>query len=257
MRAVTRDALVEVEAAIRDACARTVIPDVTVDVVEEAPPLADGEAGAVGPARRPRAGHRRRPGLRAPATPRPAARRTPTRPPGMGVPSIDGLGPIGGLDHAPGEYLEVASIVPRTALLAALIVAIGRDPEVRGLARRAGDRARPDRMTRTRVTSGGPWEAIGGYSRAIAVGDACFVSGTTDAGPTGASLPSGRRRRPGARDVRDHRAGAHRGRLRARGRRADADVHRRSGGRRRGRRGPRRGLRATSARRRRWWSSPG
>ena len=50
---------------------------------------------------------------------------------GMGVPTIDGLGPIGGLDHAPGEYLEVGSIVPRTTLLAGLIAAIGRDPEVR------------------------------------------------------------------------------------------------------------------------------
>ncbi len=49
---------------------------------------------------------------------------------GMGVPSIDGLGPIGGMDHSPAEYLEVASIVPRTALLAGLILAIGRDPEV-------------------------------------------------------------------------------------------------------------------------------
>jgi glutamate carboxypeptidase len=51
---------------------------------------------------------------------------------GMGVPTIDGLGPIGGLDHSPAEYLEVASIVPRTTLLAGLILAIGRDPEVRG-----------------------------------------------------------------------------------------------------------------------------
>jgi glutamate carboxypeptidase len=50
---------------------------------------------------------------------------------GMGVPSIDGLGPIGGRDHSPDEYLEVASVVPRTALVAALILAIGRDPEVR------------------------------------------------------------------------------------------------------------------------------
>ena len=56
---------------------------------------------------------------------------------GLGVPTIDGLGPIGGLDHSPAEYLEVASIVPRTALLAALILAIGRDPEVGGW-RRAG-----------------------------------------------------------------------------------------------------------------------
>ena len=48
-----------------------------------------------------------------------------------------------------------------------------------------------DRVTRRRVTSGGPWEASAGYSRAIAVGDACFVSGTTDAGPTGESLHPG------------------------------------------------------------------
>jgi glutamate carboxypeptidase len=38
-----------------------------------------------------------------------------------GTPTIDGLGPIGGDDHAPAEWLDVASVVPRTALLAALI----------------------------------------------------------------------------------------------------------------------------------------
>ena len=58
----------------------------------------------------------------------------------MGVPTIDGLGPVGGLDHSPEEYLEVASIVPRTTLLAGLIAAIGRDPEVRALARASGSR---------------------------------------------------------------------------------------------------------------------
>ena len=46
-------------------------------------------------------------------------------------------------------------------------------------------------MSRRRVSSGGPWEAAAGYSRAIAVGDACFVSGTTDAGPDGSSLHPG------------------------------------------------------------------
>lgn len=50
---------------------------------------------------------------------------------GMGVASIDGLGPIGGMDHSPAEYLELDSIVPRTTLLAALLLAIGRDPVVR------------------------------------------------------------------------------------------------------------------------------
>ena len=48
----------------------------------------------------------------------------------LGVPTLDGLGPIGGEDHSPNEYLELDSIVPRTALLAGLIAAIAahRDP---------------------------------------------------------------------------------------------------------------------------------
>lgn len=38
-----------------------------------------------------------------------------------GLPVLDGLGPIGGLDHGPDEYILKSSIVPRTALLADLI----------------------------------------------------------------------------------------------------------------------------------------
>jgi glutamate carboxypeptidase len=38
----------------------------------------------------------------------------------MGLPVLDGLGPIGGLDHSPGEYILRSSIVPRTALIALL-----------------------------------------------------------------------------------------------------------------------------------------
>ncbi len=49
---------------------------------------------------------------------------------GLGVPTLDGLGPIGGNDHSPEEYLEVDSIVPRTTLLAGLLLAVGRDPVV-------------------------------------------------------------------------------------------------------------------------------
>lgn len=37
------------------------------------------------------------------------------------------------------------------------------------------------------VSSGGRWEASAGYSRAVVVGDSCWVSGTTDAGPDGRS----------------------------------------------------------------------
>jgi glutamate carboxypeptidase len=40
---------------------------------------------------------------------------------GLGRPVLDGLGPVGGLDHGPDEYVELQSIVPRTALLAGLI----------------------------------------------------------------------------------------------------------------------------------------
>jgi enamine deaminase RidA (YjgF/YER057c/UK114 family) len=43
-------------------------------------------------------------------------------------------------------------------------------------------------VSRRHVTSGETWEASAGYSRAVAVGDACFVSGTTDAGRDGESL---------------------------------------------------------------------
>ncbi|MEW6225872.1 MAG: RidA family protein [Chloroflexota bacterium] len=46
-------------------------------------------------------------------------------------------------------------------------------------------------MSRRHVSSGGPWEASAGYSRALAVGDACYVAGTTDAGPDGTSLHPG------------------------------------------------------------------
>jgi enamine deaminase RidA (YjgF/YER057c/UK114 family) len=44
---------------------------------------------------------------------------------------------------------------------------------------------------RRRVSSGSPYEAAYGYSRAIAVGDSCWVAGTTDAGPEGRSAHPG------------------------------------------------------------------
>ena len=39
----------------------------------------------------------------------------------LGVPVLDGLGPIGGLDHSPDEYIEADSLVPRAAMVARLI----------------------------------------------------------------------------------------------------------------------------------------
>jgi enamine deaminase RidA (YjgF/YER057c/UK114 family) len=46
-------------------------------------------------------------------------------------------------------------------------------------------------VTRRLVSSGGPWEATAGYSRAVADGDTCWVAGTTDAGHDGRSLHPG------------------------------------------------------------------
>jgi glutamate carboxypeptidase len=43
-----------------------------------------------------------------------------------GIPSLDGLGPIGGRDHSPDEYLELDSVAPRAALLAGLIASVGQ-----------------------------------------------------------------------------------------------------------------------------------
>ncbi|HEX7171344.1 MAG TPA: M20 family metallopeptidase [Candidatus Limnocylindria bacterium] len=43
----------------------------------------------------------------------------------LGVPTIDGLGPVGGDDHSVDEWLDLSSIVPRTSLLAGLIDRIG------------------------------------------------------------------------------------------------------------------------------------
>ena len=42
----------------------------------------------------------------------------------MGVPTLDGLGPVGGDDHSPAEWIDRSSLVPRTAMLAALIASV-------------------------------------------------------------------------------------------------------------------------------------
>ncbi|MEV8566279.1 M20/M25/M40 family metallo-hydrolase [Streptomyces sp. NPDC051322] len=44
---------------------------------------------------------------------------------GAGVPTLDGLGPVGGGDHGPDEWLDVTTVPSRIALLAALIAALG------------------------------------------------------------------------------------------------------------------------------------
>lgn len=49
-----------------------------------------------------------------------------------GIPTLDGLGPVGGLDHGPDEYVEIDSIASRCGIVAGLIAAVDagllRDP---------------------------------------------------------------------------------------------------------------------------------
>ena len=131
VRAVRRAELEAAEAAIRDELTRLAVPDTTAELTEMARwwPMEKLERSdrlvdhALAVARRLgiEMSHQSTGG---------ASDANTTS--GMGVPSIDGLGPIGGMDHSPAEYLEVASVVPRTALVAGLLLAIGRDPVVRG-----------------------------------------------------------------------------------------------------------------------------
>ncbi len=129
IRATSRAALEAAEAEVRSVAAATEVPDTTVGVeelnrwwpmekLERSGRLvehAQAVAGSLGFAV-------------ADASTGGASDANTTS--GMGVPSLDGLGPIGGNDHAPTEYLEVDSIVPRTTLLAGLLLAIAADPEV-------------------------------------------------------------------------------------------------------------------------------
>jgi glutamate carboxypeptidase len=43
----------------------------------------------------------------------------------IGAPTLDGLGPVGGHAHNPGEYIEIASVAPRIALLSGIIARVG------------------------------------------------------------------------------------------------------------------------------------
>ena len=137
-----------VEAAVRELTAATEVPDTTVDTRRPRLVAADGEARAVGTARRARQGDRRAPGVHDRRTRATGGASDANMTSGMGVPTIDGLGPIGGNDHSPAEYLEVE--FDRAAHDAACRAAAG-DRARSGCARLAGGRpgsARRARRTR-------------------------------------------------------------------------------------------------------------
>ena len=129
VRSTTNEGLDAVEAAVREVAAATEVPDTTVDahvMVAWRPMEKLARSGRLVEHAQDVA---RRLGfeVRDAATGGASDANTTS---GMGVPSLDGLGPIGGNDHSPAEYLEVDSVVPRTALVAGLLLAIARDPEI-------------------------------------------------------------------------------------------------------------------------------
>ena len=120
----------EAEAAIRAVAAATEVPDTTVDVerrarhrpmekLERSGRLVDHAVAIAG-----------RLGFEVKDTATGGASDANTTS-GLGVPTLDGLGPIGGNDHSPAEYLDLGSVVPRTALFAGLLLAVARDPAFR------------------------------------------------------------------------------------------------------------------------------
>lgn len=59
----------------------------------------------------------------------------------LGIPTLDGLGPVGGGDHSPGEWLDLASVPRRVAMLATLIDTLSAPDSVAGFAPAAHEAA--------------------------------------------------------------------------------------------------------------------
>jgi glutamate carboxypeptidase len=129
LRATTRETMEAAEAEMRAICERSSVPDVTCAVeerhrhwpmekLERSARLVDHAVGLAAALGFP---------LKDAATGGASDANTTA---GMAVPTIDGLGPVGGNDHSPAEYLELDSIVPRVSLLAGLLLAIGRDETI-------------------------------------------------------------------------------------------------------------------------------
>jgi glutamate carboxypeptidase len=120
LRSPQAETLDEAMAAIENLCAQPVVPDVSIEVSANGwhRPMEKKEGGArlaqtaVDVARE--LGF----DLKDAATGGASDANTTSA---AGTPTLDGLGPIGGNDHAPGEWIDLDSVAPRLALLAGVL----------------------------------------------------------------------------------------------------------------------------------------
>jgi len=124
LRAPTRGSLEAAQAAVHGIASRATVPDVTCDVaqrgrhwpMERLPGAADMVETAVALASV--LGFE----LRDASTGGASDANTTA---GEGLPTLDGMGPVGGLDHSSDEYVELDSVVDRVTLLAGMLCALG------------------------------------------------------------------------------------------------------------------------------------
>ena len=124
LRAATTDAFEAAAAEVARLAASPSVPDVTVDLrrIASHPPMEKTEASARLVDHAVSIASELGFELRDAATGGASDANTTAA---LGIPTIDGLGPVGGDDHSVDEWLDVTSVAPRTTLLAALIARIG------------------------------------------------------------------------------------------------------------------------------------
>ncbi|MFE5911582.1 M20 family metallopeptidase [Streptomyces wedmorensis] len=124
VRAATTADIQRVTRAIQEAADHPSVPGVTVEVeqLDLCPPMEDTPASRRMLDHARRAAHAAGMELGAAAT---GGVGDANLIAGTGVPVLDGLGPVGGADHTPQEWLDTTSVPQRVAMLADLIVSLG------------------------------------------------------------------------------------------------------------------------------------
>ncbi|MER7760726.1 M20 family metallopeptidase [Streptomyces sp. NPDC097619] len=124
VRAATTADVQRVERAIRETAAHPAVPGTGIDVerLDLCPPMEDTPASRRMLQTAQRAGRAAGVEFGAAAT---GGVGDANLIAGTGVPTLDGLGPVGGADHTPQEWLDVSTVPERIAMLAALIADLG------------------------------------------------------------------------------------------------------------------------------------